>query len=88
MNMVCKVHAPESSKYNFPVCVGAVAQRTWATEEKRRINVRVMYACDCRFGFQVELDISFQMIKLVVIPVYQENLDFLCVASSAHFKQF
>lgn len=58
MNIVCKVHAPESSKYNFPVCVGAVAQRTQATEEKRRISVRVMCACDCRFSFPVELDIS------------------------------
>lgn len=63
MSIVCKVHAPESSNYNFSVCVGTVGQRTWATVEYSLIDVRIVCAYGGRLGFSVELDTSFEIIK-------------------------
>lgn len=41
MNIQYKVHAQESCKYNFSICVGALTLGVQGTEENMHINVRI-----------------------------------------------
>lgn len=87
MNIVCKVHAPESSKYNFPVCVGPVAQCTRAIEEAHKCEGNV--ACDCRFwlsswaGCIIIIHISSKL----WFPFVKKKLWFLLRCFLSNFKQ-
>lgn len=65
VSLVCKVHAPESSEYIFPVCVGAAAQCMRAEE---------VHKCEGNVCLWLQFWVSTW--AGYIIPNYQESCDF------------